>query len=473
MATSETVAAPPPVTDSTDSTDSTVEIPVVDGTSSEHGAPSPRRRWRRRNIIVAAAAIVVLGTVLGVWLSTGSSASSPLEVTTQVVKVTTGTMKQTVSASGTIEPASTADLNFGVSGKVTAVNVATGQTVTAGQTLATVDSSALQVDVESAQASLTSAQDKLTTDQSADAEASQIDSDEASVTTAETQLTTAQTDLADANLTSTIAGTVASVDLIVGQQVSGTDSSSSGSSTTGTSATGLTGASGATTGASTGGSTGASSASSSASSTTSSSSAQITVISTDSYTVSTTVDDTQVGEVKVGDQAVITPENSTTAVYGTVTSVGLVASSSSTVAAFPVTIAVTGSPTGLYAGSTATVSIVTKEITNAVQVPTAAISYSGGNATVTAVVNGSHVVKSVTTGQVSSGYTQITSGLKSGDKVVEQVVKFNASAAGGGRSLFGGSSSSGSTGGFSGRFSGGGGFPGGASGATGGGGFGG
>ena len=136
----------------------------------------------------------------------------------------------------------------------------------------------------------------------------------------------------------------------------------------------------------------------------------------------------------------ITPENSTTPVYGTVTSVGLVASSSSTVATFPVTIAVTGSPTGLYAGSTATVSIVTKEITDAVQVPTAAISYSGGNATVTAVVNGSHVSRSVTTGQVSSGYTQITGGLTSGDKVVERVVKFNPSAAGGGRSLFGGSS---------------------------------
>jgi len=182
------------------------------------------------------------------------------------------------------------------------------------------------------------------------------------------------------------------------------------------------------------------------------------------------VDDTQVGQVKVGNQAVITPANSTTAVYGTVTSVGLVASSSSTVATFPVTIAITGSPTGLFAGSTATVSIITKEITNAVQVPTAAIAYSNGQATVTAVVNGSHVVKSVTTGQVSSGNTQITSGLSSGDKVVERVVKFNSSAVGGGRSLFGGSSSGGSTGSFPG---GGSGPPSGFSGASGGGGFGG
>jgi multidrug efflux pump subunit AcrA (membrane-fusion protein) len=451
--------------------DTTQEVPVVELGPEIHEAP-PRRSKRKRNMIIAAGAvIVVLGASLGVWLGTGSSAStSPLEITSQVVAVTTGTMKQTVSASGTIEPASTADLNFGVSGKVTAVNVVTGQTVTAGEVLTTVDPSALQVAVESAQASLTSAQDKLSTDQSSSATTSQIDSDKASVTTAQTNLTTAQTNLADANLTSTIAGTVASVSLAVGDQVTGSATSSSGASGTEASGSGSSALGGSATSA-------APSTASSSSSSSSSTSAQITVISTDSYTVSTTVDDTQVGQVKVGDQAVITPENSTTAVYGTVTSVGLVASSSSTVATFPVTIAITGSPTGLYAGSTATVSIVTKEIANAVQVPTAAISYSNGQATVTAVVNGSHVAKSVTTGQVSSGETQITSGLKSGDKVVERVVKFNPSAAGGGRSLFGGSSSSGSTGGFPG---GGSGFPGGGSGppsgftgGSGGGGFGG
>jgi macrolide-specific efflux system membrane fusion protein len=453
MATPETVHAP------LASSDNTLEVPVVERGPEIHEAP-PRRSRRKRNLVIAVSAVVVLGAILGVWLGTGSSAStSPLVVTTQVVSVTTGTMKQTVSASGTIEPASTADLNFGVSGKVTAVSVVTGQTVTAGQVLATVDPSALQVAVESAQASLTSAQDKLSTDQSDSASTSQIDSDKASVTTAQTNLTTAQTNLSDANLTSTIAGTVASVSLAVGDEVTGSGtSSSSGASASGTSGSGSAASGGASTAAST---------ASSSSSTSSSSSAQITVISTDSYTVSTTVDDTQVGQVKVGDQAVITPENSTTAVYGTVTSVGLVASSSSTVATFPVTIAITGSPTGLYAGSTATVSIVTKEIVNAVQVPTAAISYSNGQSTVTAVVNGSHVVKSVTTGQVSSGDTQITSGLSSGDKVVERVVKFNPSAAGGGKSLFGGSSSSGSTGGFPGGGSG----P--PSGFTGGGGFGG
>ena len=68
--------------------------------------------------------------------------------------MTTGTIQQTVASSGTIEPASQANLNFAVSGTVTAVDVKAGQTVTAGQVLATVDTTALSEDVSAAQAQL-------------------------------------------------------------------------------------------------------------------------------------------------------------------------------------------------------------------------------------------------------------------------------------------------------------------------------
>jgi len=108
------------------------------------------------------------------------------------VSVTTGTIKQTVSASGTIEPAEQADLNFGVSGQVTAVNVKVGDVVTAGQALATVSTTALQADLDAAQATLASAEAKLSADESASASAATIDSDEASVTSAQSQLTSAR-----------------------------------------------------------------------------------------------------------------------------------------------------------------------------------------------------------------------------------------------------------------------------------------
>ena len=65
------------------------------------------------------------------------------------------------------------------------------------------------------------------------------------MTSAESSLSTAQTNLNDASLTSTIAGTVASVDLTTGQQVTGTGT---GSGSGGTGATGSTGGGSAATG---------------------------------------------------------------------------------------------------------------------------------------------------------------------------------------------------------------------------------
>jgi len=76
----------------------------------------------------------------------------------------------------------------------------------------------------------------------------------------------------------------------------------------------------------------------------------VVVISDGSYQVAGTVDDTEVGQLKTGEQVVITPDGSTTPVYGTVGTVGLVPSSTSGVAAYPVTVNVTGNPGGLYPG---------------------------------------------------------------------------------------------------------------------------
>lgn len=383
--------------------DDTGEIPLV---GEEEASPVNSRRRRRKFVLIGTAVIVVLGaaTGLSLWLTSGSSTTG-LVITTEVAKVTTGTIKQTVATSGTLEPATQASLNFAVSGTVTAVEVKAGQKVSDGQVLATVGTTALQADVDSAQAQLDSAQARLSSDESSSAATTQIDSDEASVTSAESSLTSAKTSLADASLTSTISGTVASVSLTVGEQVTG---SGGGSSASGSSAPS--------------GSVASSAASTSSSS---SSTSGITVIGTDSYIVNTTVDDTQIGQISDGDQATITPTGSTTVSYGTVASIGLIATESSDVATFPVVVDVTGDPSGLYAGSTAEVSIIVKQLNNVVEVPTAAISYStGGQATVTQVKGGKHVTTSVNVGQAESGETQVTSGLVSGDSVLERVVKF-------------------------------------------------
>ncbi|HWD09828.1 MAG TPA: biotin/lipoyl-binding protein, partial [Actinomycetota bacterium] len=396
--------------------------PTTGAQPSPQPPAPPQRRWSRKVIALVGAAAVVVAAGIGVliWALTRSTTpSSPVTVTTQSTTVTTGTMQQTVAASGTIEPASEASLDFTVPGKVTAVDVAAGQTVTAGQTLASIDPTALQDQVNAAQETLAADQARLSSDQSSGASASAVDSDEAQVTSAGAQLTTAQDNLAAANLTSTVTGTVASVNLTVGQQVSASGGGGGGGNGSGSSAN--------------------------------SSSAQVVVVSTNSYSVATTVDDTEVGQIATGDEAIITPSGSTTQVFGTVSSVGLIASSSGGVATFPVDIAIGGSPSGLYAGSSATVAIVVKQVTGAIEVPTAAISYSNGNPMVTKVVNGRHVPTPVTTGITANGNTQITSGVASGDVVLEQVVKFNRSTTTGGGTLFGGNRTGGG-----GRFGGGG-----------------
>jgi hypothetical protein len=133
-----------------------------------------------------------------------------------------------------------------------------------------------------------------------------------------------------------------------------------------------------------------------------------------------------------------------------------------------VVINVTGNPSGLYAGASAAVSIIVKQLNNVTEVPTQAISYnSSGQSYVTEVVNGAHVVKDVTVGAAENGETQIVSGVAPGAKVLERQIRFNAPGGGTGGIL--GGNGAGGTKGFPGG--GGGLFPRGTGGGAGGGSF--
>src|SRR5580700_7276840 len=101
-----------------------LSLPLPLPLEGEEGSPSPTGRNRRKWWIIGAAAVVLAGggTGLGLWL-TGSSTPVGLVVKNETVAVTTGTIKQTVATSGTLQPASQATLNFAVSGTVTTVNV--------------------------------------------------------------------------------------------------------------------------------------------------------------------------------------------------------------------------------------------------------------------------------------------------------------------------------------------------------------
>ena len=352
----------------------------------------PRVISRRRTIVAVVTTLVVAGA--GTWAATRSSSSAV--VTPTLVSATTSTIRQSVSASGTIQPAHRADLSFAVSGTVTSLPVAAGDTVKGNAVLATVDSATLQSAVTSAQANVTSTQDQLTTQQDAGSSAVQIASTQAQLTEAQGKLADAQTALAAASMTSPIAGTVAQVNIAVGDKVGGTASASSPSA-----------------------SGGSGSSSSSASAASSSSTAQIVVISTTSWVVEASVASADLSSLKKGLQAEITPTGSAAKVFGTVKSVGIIASSSSSgTASFPVTITVTGSPKGLYAGGAADVSIIVKQVENVLTVPTNALHTEKNTTVVHQMKNGEQVSTPVTVGTAYGAVTQILSGLKTGDKVV-------------------------------------------------------
>jgi macrolide-specific efflux system membrane fusion protein len=427
---------------------------VTQHSSSTGAAVRGGRLGRRRMVAITLIALLVVAGATATWVKTRPSTAAATGPVTRMVTVSTGTIQQAVAASGTIQPATTSNLSFGAAGQVTAVKVAQGQKVRVGQVLATMSSASLTSQVAGAKATLASDQARLSTDQTAAASAAQLAADQASITVAQAQLADAQAALAGATLTSPITGTVTAVNLTVGQQLGASGSGSSSSSSAGGGSGQPGGGSGS--GSSASGSSGASS--------TASSTGQIQVISTSSYIVNASVGAADLANIAKGNQVTITTAGSRTPVFGLVTSIGIVASSSSGSSTFPVVISVTGSPSGLYAGSSATVSIIYRQLSNVLVVPTLAVTRSNGNAFVTVDKNGVKSQQPITVGLSSGGSTQVVSGLSGGEVVVEPVPVARSGGTGGG---FGGGGFGGGFGGGGGFRGGGGGFGGGAPGANG------
>ncbi|HEY0217885.1 MAG TPA: biotin/lipoyl-binding protein [Cellulomonas sp.] len=218
--------------------------------------------WRRSRLWVRAVGLVVLVGVVGAgvyWFGVRdepASAAATGGSTTTAVAASLTTVEQSVTGSGTLTPTVQEDVSFAVSGTVTSVDVAAGDTVTAGQQLATVDTLNLNADLLAAQADLASAQADLSDleDEAdgTDSSDAQIAAAEAKVAVAQASVDSATADMASATLTAPVSGLLTEVNLAVGDAVTGNGSSSSGSDSSGTSgATGGTGSTGSSGGSST------------------------------------------------------------------------------------------------------------------------------------------------------------------------------------------------------------------------------
>jgi RND family efflux transporter MFP subunit len=341
------------------------------------GSRLPRKRKRVVWLVVA---IVLAAGGTGGWLLLRPAPTAPAaEPVTEVATV--GTQRRMVSATGTVEPARRADLGFTVSGEVTAVVVEEGDTVTAGQVLATVDDELLVAEVDAAESELDAAEARAADEEAAGASDTQLAAADSAVVSARSRLAAARDALEHAELTATIPGTVVAVDLAVGDQAG---AEPQGDQPTDDGAAG----------------------------------GVITVVSTNRYLVEARLAGSDVKEVRAGMVAQITTADVTEPVEATVRTVGLVAEADESGAAtFPVTVDVTGQRDDIYAGSSANVAIVVEERADVLTVPTQALHEEGDTTYVDKIVNGEPVRTTVEVGTAYGPRTEILSGIEEGDEV--------------------------------------------------------
>jgi multidrug efflux pump subunit AcrA (membrane-fusion protein) len=342
--------------------------------------------------ISACAVAFVVGSSIAAYVLTGdSNAQAQDGVTTRLVSVTNGTVRQTVSTTGTISPADEQDVSFASAAEITSVRVEVGDKVRKGQVLGTIDTLSLRAALADARSTLAAAEASLATaEDSGTSTDAQLDADRAAVSTARGGVAAAKDALRSATLRSPITGTVAEVNVAVGDQASGSGGTSNPN-----------GSSDDSSGDSAG---------------------DFVVVGMKKWTVAASVDDTQVGLIKKGQQAQITTGNVSGMVFGVVSSVSVLSSSTSGSATYPVQIEITGNPRGLHDGADASVEIIYKQVSNVLTVPSAAVHLADGTSYVYVSANGKKVRTTVTTGMSAGGTTEIKSGLREGQQVYVDVV---------------------------------------------------
>jgi macrolide-specific efflux system membrane fusion protein len=167
------------------------------------------------------------------------------------------------------------------------------------------------------------------------------------------------------------------------------------------------------------------------------------------------VAESDAAKIQVGDAATVTiPALTDTELPAHVVSVDEIGATSSSVVEYTVTVALDRPDKRLKPGMTANVSVTTAERDNVLNVPSAAVTGSGSNATVLVVgKNGAQTRVRVVAGLQGDTSTEIVSGLHAGQTVVTSTGRTAATSGPGGQSTAG----NGRFGGLGGLFGGGGG----------------
>ncbi|MDX6345395.1 MAG: hypothetical protein QOF84_185 [Streptomyces sp.] len=358
--------------------------------------------------------VVLVAAATGAYAAVNSDSTATAPTGSRTVTVAKGTVLATVSGSGSLVSPSDASADFTTGGTLTKVEVKPGEKVTKGQVLARVDKTAAEQTLTEAQASLTAAEAGLTkaedgttpaatqTDPSPSAtvDASAVAQAQAQVAQAQDAVDTAQTAVDGTVLKAPVSGTVASVAAAVGQTVSGTSGS------------------------------GSSSSSSSTTSTSSSPTGFIVITNPKGMQVTADFSESDALKLKEGQAATVTlnaqANKTLNAKVLSVSSLPTTSTStsssggsgSSTAVQYAATLAIDGSTSGLRTGLSASIQVVTGEVSNALYVSAAAVSGTGTSRSVTVVKqDGSTQVVNVTVGLQGDTNDEITSGLTQGEQV--------------------------------------------------------
>ena len=261
-----------------------------------------------------------------------------------------------------------------------------------------------------------------------------IAGDKATVAEDEATVTSDQEALDDTTLRAPVAGTVTAVTASVGAAASaGSSSVSSANATSSTSSSSTSGA------AASGGAGSGSSGSGSNASSSSSGSGLFTIDSLGQLEIVAGFAEADATQIAVGQPVTITfPALTNTEVAGRVAAVSLTSTVVSDVVTYDETIVLVNPPATVKEGMTADVSVVDQTATNALYVPSAAVTTTGAVSTVEVLKNGTTTSTRVTTGLVGNSDTQILSGLKLGDVLVEPTVTVVGSSGSAGTTAGGG-----------------------------------
>jgi RND family efflux transporter MFP subunit len=388
--------------------------PLFQDDEDDDSQLAPPRRRRPVWLIVVSIILLLVLIGGGVFFYMRRGSSSQVSYTT--VPVSIGNLTQTVSASGPLQAKAEYDMNFGTSGQIATINVHVGQTVKAGQTLATLNAPNLQIAVQEAQIAVDNAQNTYNTAVANGDSTTTIQTDSNALQNAQLQLQAAQNNLAAATLKAPANAVVAAINGVVGQSA-GSGSGSSSSSTS-----------------------------------------FMVLLDTSGFTITASVNEADIASVQVNQPARFT----VTAYAGqtfraTVSSISMVGTTTSGVVSYPVTLTVNMNTIGsahLYPGMTATITITTAQRIGALLVSNSAFTFpttalqagvitrsqltsgfggTGGSGTgtgtpgaqntgsrhiVLVLRNGKLVPVLITTGLTNGTFSEVLSGLNQGDQVV-------------------------------------------------------